>query len=92
MSQRYTSESNDPLALIPFGEEALDGVTAAARVSARKRSIVRFHEHGDGVQRMLNALEPESYVRPHRHAVAGEAGGVCGAQGELTGGEVWGWG
>ncbi len=82
MSQRYTSESNDPLALIPFGEEALDGMVEAARGSVRKRSIVRFHEHGDAVQRMLNALEPESYVRPHRHPVAGKREAFVARQGE----------
>ena len=83
MSQRYTSEKGDPLALIPFGEEVLDGVTAAARGSGRKRSIVRFHEHGDAVQRMLNALEPESYVRPHRHAVAGKREAFVALRGSL---------
>jgi cupin fold WbuC family metalloprotein len=42
-------------------------VTAAARESPRKRSIVRFHEHEEAVQRLLNAIEPESYMRPHMH-------------------------
>jgi cupin fold WbuC family metalloprotein len=27
-----------------------------------------FHRHEEPVQRMLNAIEPGSYVRPHRHA------------------------
>jgi cupin fold WbuC family metalloprotein len=39
----------------------------AAR-SARRRDIHIFHEgDADPLQRMLNALRPGSYVRPHRH-------------------------
>src|SRR4051794_35181496 len=29
--------------------------------------MLRFHEHAEQLQRMLNAVEPGSYVRPHRH-------------------------
>ena len=29
--------------------------------------MLRFHEFDEHVQRMLNAVEPGSYVRPHRH-------------------------
>src|SRR5207253_507957 len=32
-----------------------------------KRAMLRFHEFDESVQRMLNAVEPDSYVRPHRH-------------------------
>jgi cupin fold WbuC family metalloprotein len=71
------------LALVPFGEGLLDQVTEAARGSARKRSIIRFHEHGEAVQRMLNALEPESYVRPHRHPVAGKREAFVALRGSL---------
>lgn len=39
-----------------------------AQASERKRAIVRFHEHEEPVQRMLNALRDDSYVQPHRHA------------------------
>lgn len=39
-----------------------------ADASPRKRAIVRFHEHEEPVQRMLNALRDDSYVQPHRHA------------------------
>ena len=28
---------------------------------------MRYHEHDEPVQRMLNAMEPDTYVRPHRH-------------------------
>ena len=46
----------------------LDEVLRRARVSPRRRAIHCFHsgdwEHG---HRMLNALTPGTYVRPHRH-------------------------
>ncbi|MCU0915572.1 MAG: WbuC family cupin fold metalloprotein [Planctomycetes bacterium] len=39
-----------------------------ARRSTRRREIHAFHEgDADPLQRMLNALQPGSYVRPHRH-------------------------
>ncbi len=38
-----------------------------ARGSKRLRKNYNFHNLTDNVQRMLNAIEPDSYVRPHRH-------------------------
>lgn len=39
-----------------------------AAANPRGREIHRFHaEDGDPLQRMINALTPGSYVRPHRH-------------------------
>jgi len=39
-----------------------------ARCSLRRREIHTFHrDDDDPLQRMLNALEPGSYIRPHRH-------------------------
>lgn len=45
----------------------LNEVIESARNSSRLRKNYNFHELEDRVQRMLNALEPDSYVRPHRH-------------------------
>src|SRR5881296_3880207 len=67
MSKRYTSEHPDPLALVRIDQRLLDAAVAEARLSPRKRIILRFHEHEEGLHRMLNAIEPESYVRPHQH-------------------------
>jgi cupin fold WbuC family metalloprotein len=39
-----------------------------ARSAPRRRALLRYHEHEETVQRMINAVEPDSYVRPHRHA------------------------
>lgn len=54
--------------LIRISDELITQTIAAARTSERRRAIYRFHEHEEAVQRMLNALEPGTYVRPHRHA------------------------
>ncbi len=49
-------------------EALLDRVSAEAVRHPRLRMNYNFHEHEEPVQRMLNAVEPGSYVRPHRHA------------------------
>lgn len=54
-------------ALRPISLAEMESALALSRVSPRGRAIVRYHEHAEAVQRMLNAIEPESYVRPHRH-------------------------
>jgi cupin fold WbuC family metalloprotein len=53
--------------LIPFDPLLLDATVEEARSSHRHRHIVRFHDLPEPFQRMLNAIEPQSYVRPHRH-------------------------
>jgi len=56
-----------PDVLRPIEASQMEGARQDARSSPRHRAIVRFHDHDEAVQRMLNAVEPESYVRPHRH-------------------------
>lgn len=47
-----------------------DSLSAEARQSPRMRKNFNFHSNYDEpCQRMLNAIEPGSYVRPHRHSV-----------------------
>jgi cupin fold WbuC family metalloprotein len=46
----------------------LDEVWRQARESPRRRRNFNFHaRETDPCNRLLNAVEPESYVRPHRH-------------------------
>lgn len=55
-----------PLAL--FGPDDLERALAASRASPRKRIILPFHRTlDDPLHRMLNAIQPGSYVHPHRH-------------------------
>ncbi len=46
----------------------LDEVSAQAKVNPRLRMNYNFHQKlDDPVNRMLNAIEPGTYARPHRH-------------------------
>jgi cupin fold WbuC family metalloprotein len=64
-----------PLALpVPSGsfvtlsDDLLDRVIQASRESPRGRIVMPFHGEANAVlQRMLNAVQPGSYVRPHEH-------------------------
>lgn len=50
-------------------EDLLDLVTAQAKGNDRLRMNYNFHETMDApVHRMLNALEPGTYLPPHRHS------------------------
>jgi cupin fold WbuC family metalloprotein len=40
----------------------------SSKMSPRKRIILPFHKlPSDNLHRMLNAIQPDSYVQPHRH-------------------------
>jgi len=46
----------------------LDQVSGKAKDVARKRMNHNFHDdYSDPINRMLNALEPGTYCRPHKH-------------------------
>jgi cupin fold WbuC family metalloprotein len=46
----------------------IDEVSAASRASPRRRMILPLHQSADNtLHRMLNAVQPDSYIRPHRH-------------------------
>lgn len=54
--------------MIRITEKLLDEVSGKAKESARLRMNYNFHpELSDPVQRLLNALEPWTYIRPHKH-------------------------
>ncbi|MFZ5863956.1 MAG: WbuC family cupin fold metalloprotein [Nitrospirota bacterium] len=48
-------------------EALLDRVSNEAASHPRLRMNHNFHRHEEPVQRFLNAIEPGSYIRPHRH-------------------------
>lgn len=50
-----------------INSELLDQTSHRASGNERKRINHNFHQPPDVVQRFLNAIEPESYIRPHRH-------------------------
>ena len=52
-----------------FSADFLNNLTAQAQGSPRKRQHRNIHEsYQDPCQRLFNAIEPGSYIRPHRHA------------------------
>jgi len=54
--------------MIKVTQQLLDSVSAEASLSPRKRKNYNFHKNdSDLLQRMLNAMEPATYVRPHKH-------------------------
>lgn len=51
-----------------IGDKLIAEVSSQAKLSLRKRQNYNFHETLDAIlQRMLNALEPGTYVQPHKH-------------------------
>ncbi len=52
----------------PIDKQLLDKTSRKALDAPRKRINHNFHHPGDTIQRFLNAIEPDSYIRPHRHA------------------------
>jgi len=75
-----------PVTVISHGlmQEAI----ALSRQSPRRRIIYPFHQSaGDNLHRMLNAIQPDSYIPPHRHLSPPKAESIVvlrGAIGYLT--------
>ena len=55
--------------------ELLETVAQQAETSPRLRQNYNFHGLSERVQRLLNALQPGTYVRPHQHLRAASANG-----------------
>jgi cupin fold WbuC family metalloprotein len=56
-------------------QHLFDAVAAEARQAPRLRRNRNLHAEPDPVQRFLNALQPGTYVRPHRHCRPDPAAG-----------------
>jgi cupin fold WbuC family metalloprotein len=51
-----------------INRQLLDDITARAKENPRLRQNWNIHPHdGFPAHRLLNAMEPASYIRPHRH-------------------------
>jgi cupin fold WbuC family metalloprotein len=60
--------------MIKINSQLIDSVIEQARTSPRRRMNYNFHpELNDPVQRLLNALEPWTYIRPHKHTTKEES-------------------
>lgn len=62
----------------------LDQVSAEAAASPRRRKNRNFHGSDEApCHRLLNAIEPGSYVAPHRHAAADKDETILAVRGKL---------
>jgi cupin fold WbuC family metalloprotein len=61
----------------------LEALSDAARRCPRLRLNRNLHAMEDPVHRLLNAMEPGSYVRPHRHATPPKSETILVVAGEL---------
>ena len=53
-----------------FSAEDLDLLVMQAKNSPRLRQHSNIHlDYADPCQRLFNSIEPDSYIRPHRHGV-----------------------
>lgn len=53
-----------------FSAKYLNYLSAQAKCNSRKRQHDNIHQsYQEASQRLFNAIEPNSYIRPHRHAV-----------------------
>ena len=60
--------------MIKITKDLINNVIEQARNSPRLRMNYNFHpELSDPVQRLLNALEPWTYIRPHKHTTKEES-------------------
>ncbi|MBS4098447.1 MAG: WbuC family cupin fold metalloprotein [Sulfuricella sp.] len=62
----------------------LDSVTAQAEASPRRRKNHNFHPVNEfPCHRLLNAIEPDSYVPPHCHAAAAKDETILALRGRM---------
>ena len=67
-SKPNLENNNKPMKNVThINQNLLQTVTTKAKASPRQRMNHNFHQLKDPANRMLNAIEPESYIRPHRH-------------------------
>jgi len=62
-----SSDSSRPEGATWITRSLLEALSGEARATPRLRKNRNFHAMDEPVHRLLNALEPGTYVRPHRH-------------------------
>jgi cupin fold WbuC family metalloprotein len=71
--------------VVDMSSAMLDGLTTRAISSPRRRQHHNMHAtHADPVQRLFNAVDVDSYIRPHRHWQDPKAETLLGIRGTLT--------
>lgn len=68
-----------------LNERLLQKLSAQAKQNPRLRQNFNLHDsYDDHSQRLLNAMEPGSYIRPHRHLAAPKPEGFVAVRGRLA--------
>ncbi|MBU1038681.1 WbuC family cupin fold metalloprotein [Patescibacteria group bacterium] len=66
-------------------DNLINEIAAAAQNSARRRSLYTFHQDNDDkIHRLLNVIQPDSYVRPHKHQSPDKVEVMVVLQGKLA--------
>ena len=82
---------NIPQALLPLSgalnilsSDLFEEGLKLSKASPRKRIILPMHKSSDAsMHRMLNFLQPESYIRPHNHSTSNKTESVIVIQGSI---------
>lgn len=68
-----------------FTALSLNALTEQAQVSPRRRQHLSIHQsYQEPCQRLFNAIEPDSYIRPHRHATDPRDEFLLAVRGEMA--------
>lgn len=68
-----------------FSPAFLDELSTRARASERLRQHSNLHHsYNEACQRLFNAIEPESYIRPHRHMLDPKVECLIAVRGLMT--------
>lgn len=71
-------------AVTPITSQLIDQAVQASRTSERRRIILPLHKSADeSLHRMFNAMQPETYIPPHRHLLPPKAESILVLRGSL---------
>ena len=59
----FVAEGN----FIILEDKDYETLLSEAAISTQKRAIRLLHKHGEHAHKMINAILPDSYLRPHKH-------------------------
>jgi cupin fold WbuC family metalloprotein len=68
-----------------FTPDILDALVDEAQASSRRRQNKNIHtDYAEACQRLFNAIEPDSYIRPHRHSLEPRAETMIAVRGLIA--------
>ena len=68
-----------------FSPDYMDDLVFQAKAAPRRRQHRNIHtDYADPCQRLFNAIEPDSYIRPHRHGVVPRAETMIAVRGLMV--------